>query len=382
MPLLLNNQELESVFDMPACIEALYSGLKALSRRDAVRRPRIDLLVPTSRAGEFGCFSSMEGVIRGGYYALRLKPDIISWPVVDGVRRRETYCIEPGVYGGLILVFRAENAELVAIMNDGFIQHMRVGGTAALGAKYLARADAETVGILGSGGMARSYAMGFAAVRKIKRLKAYSPNREHLEKYCREMAEKLRLEVEPVKTAREAVQGAEIVAACTNSLEPVLNGSWLEEGAYVANVTSRELDQESLKRITLVGYLVFEKDPLALSEFTDFGFEIKTNVMAYVGGSADEREKIPGGKEGGLHFPNARKAPCVEWDTDHPLGRKNDQEIAFLAELAGSNTSGLASSGIQGLQFAAAAGRAYELAAQKSLGIRLDRKLFLQDIPT
>lgn len=123
--LLLNNQELESVLDMRSSIEALFQGLKAYARGDAARRPRVDIFAPTSRAEEFASFSSMEGIIRGGYYALRLKPDIISWPVVDGIKRRATYCVEPGLYGGLILLFSAENGALLAIMNDGFIQHMR-----------------------------------------------------------------------------------------------------------------------------------------------------------------------------------------------------------------------------------------------------------------
>ena len=125
MTLLLNNQELESAIEMPSCIEALYEALKAYNRKDAARRPRIDIFAPTSRSEEFACFSSMEGIVRGGYYAIRIKPDIISWPEVDGVKRRVTYCYRPGLYGGVILVFKTENAELVAIMNDGFIQHMR-----------------------------------------------------------------------------------------------------------------------------------------------------------------------------------------------------------------------------------------------------------------
>ena len=149
--LILNNRELESAVDMPSCIEALYGALKAYNRNDAARRPRIDIFAPTPRAEEFACFSSMEGIVRGGYYAIRIKPDIISWPEVNGMKRRVTYCYEPGLYGGLILVFKTENAELVAIMNDGFIQHMRVGATAALGARYLARSNAEIVGMIGSG---------------------------------------------------------------------------------------------------------------------------------------------------------------------------------------------------------------------------------------
>jgi len=380
--LLLNNQELECVLDMPSSIEALYQGLKAYARGDAARRPRIDVFAPTSRAAEFACFSSMEGIIRGGYYAIRLKPDVISWPVVDGVKRRVTYCVEPGLYGGLILLFSAENAALVAIMNDGFIQHVRVGATAALGARYLSRSDAAVVGMIGSGGMARALALGFSAVRKLRRIKAYSPNPEHLTYYCREMSEKLGVEVVPVKSAREAAQGSEIVASCTNSMAPVLEGRWLEPGMYVANVTRRELDEEVPRRITLVGYLVFDGDPLKLGGFSDANFEIRTNALAYVAGQTEERLRIPRESEKEMVLPNAGWAPCVDWETGESTGRRQPHDIAFLAELAGSNLGGLASSGVQGIQFAAIAGRAYELAVERGLGTRLDLRSFLQDIPT
>lgn len=382
MVLILNNHELESAIDMPSCVEALYEALKAYNRKDAARRPRIDIFAPTSRPDEFACFSSMEGIVRGGYYAIRIKPDIISWPEDNGLRRRVTYCYQPGLYGGLILVFRTENAELVAIMNDGYIQHMRVGATAALGARYLARASAEIVGMIGSGGMARSFALGFAAVRKLKKIKAYSPNRDHLRSYCKEMSEKLGIEVVPVKNGAEAISGSDIVASCTNSMEPVIEGRRLEPGMFVANVTRRELDKEVSPRVTLVGYLAFQADPLRLDGFSDDNFEIRANVLAYVAGQPEERQRIPAGKEKEITFPNARWVPCVDWETGKPMGHRSDEDIALLAELAGSNSRGLASSGIQGLQFASVAGRAYELASARGLGKSLDSQLFLQDIPT
>ncbi len=383
MVLILNNNELESVLDMPSCVDALYEGLKAFGRGDAVRRPRIDLFAPTSRPDEFACFSSMDGVVRGGYYAIRIKPDIVSWPILNGLRHRMTYCYQPGFYGGIILVFRTENAELVAIMNDGYLQHMRVGATAALGAKYLARSDARVVGILGSGGMARSFALGFSAVRSIETIKVYSPNREHRVTYCGEMSKKLGVQVIPCERPQDAVLESDIVASCTTSREPVLEGQWLKPGVHLANVANRELDREAFERITIVGYLTFDRDPLRLSGFTDHNFDIRAEVMAYLSGQPDERERIPRSWYKEVRMPNARWVPCLDWETLRPRGRECEEDITFLAEVAGSNfQSGLASSGIQGLQFACVAGRAYELASARGLGKPLDLHLFLQDIPT
>jgi ornithine cyclodeaminase/alanine dehydrogenase-like protein (mu-crystallin family) len=259
---------------------------------------------------------------------------------------------------------------------------MRVGATAALGAKYLARSDAKIVGILGSGGMARSFVTGFATVRKIQIVKAYSPNPQHLSVFCREMSEKLGIEVTAEKNASEAIRGADIAASCTNSLEPVFHGRWLEPGMHVAHVSNRELDAETLRRITAAGYLAFKDEPLVLSGFSDDNFQLRAGVMAYVAGQPQERDIIPKAREGEFQMTNARWVPCVDWRTETPLGRESDEDITLLAELASTFPSGLASSSIQGIQFASVAGIAYERAASSGLGKHMDRSLFLQDIPT
>lgn len=381
--LILNNRDLESVLDMKSCINALYDGLRAHSRGDAARRPRIDLFTPTSRPDEVACFSSMEGIVRNGYYAIRIKPDIKSWVDVDGYKRNISYCVEPGRYGGLILLYRTENAELVAIMNDGYVQHMRVGATAALGAKYLARPNASTAGILGSGGMARSFAQGFSAVRNITKYKVFSPNRSHLKTYCSEMSSKLQVEFVPMDTAEQVVKDADIVASCTDSMKPVIDGRQLEPGMYAANVSGREVGQDFYDRISLVGYLTFKEDPLNIAAFTDDNFEIRMKVMAYVSGQPDERERIPKLRERRIFMPECRWVPCVDWQTEKTLGRTSDEDITLLAELSGSNfQGGVSSSGIQGLQFASVAGAAYQLAAAQNVGHALDSEMFLQDMRT
>ena len=381
--LILNNRDLESVLDMKTCIKSLYEGLRAYSRGDAARRPRIDLFTPTLRPNETACFSSMEGIVKNGYYAIRIKPDIKSWVDIDGFKRNVSYCVQPGQYGGLILLYRTENAELVAIMNDGYLQHMRVGATAALGAQYLARPNATTAGILGSGGMARSFAQGFSAVRNIKKYKVFSPNRNHLNAYCREMSSKLQVEFIPMDDAEQVIKDSDIVASCTDSMTPVINGRWLEPGMYAANVSGREVGQDFYDRITLVGYLAFKEDPLKIAAFSDDNFEIRMKVMAYVSGQPNERERIPSLRERRIFMPDCGWVPCVDWQSETAVGRTRDEDITLLAELSGNNfQGGVSSSGIQGLQFACVAGAAYELASGQNLGQTLDTQIFLQNIRT
>ena len=389
MAKLLSNADIAAVCDMRSCIAALHEGIAAMARRDAVRRPRIDLLAPAEGPGEYSCFSTMDGLIRGKYYALRIKPDIISWPVIDGRRRRVTYCMEPGLYGGLVLLFSAKDARLLAIMNDGYVQHMRVGALAGIGARYLARPDASVVGMIGSGGMARSYLEAFCAERPIERVKAFSPNRANLDRFCAEMAAELSIRVEPQASAEAAVRDTHIVATCTNASEPVLRGEWIAAGAHIANVTPWEVDRSTMERIDVVGYLL-DRPRLDVRGYRDDAFEVRQSVICYVAGQTEERAGIP--TEDRVHqlaFSRARWGACVDWESGTTVSRPRDNEVTILAELAlmampeGERIrSNLASDGIQGLQFAAVAGCAYELAEAAKLGIELPQTHFLQDIPT
>jgi len=389
MPIYLNNHDQEKAITATEAIEALEGGLRQFARGDAVRRPRFDNLIPTRRPEEFFSFSSMEGGVREpGYYALRIKPDIVSWPIINVMRRRVTYCSRPGLYGGLVLLFNVDNAELLAIMNDGFVQHYRVAATAALGVKYLAKPDAKILGMIGSGGMARSFAETFCVVRKITAIQVFSPNRQHRETYAREVSQKVGCEVIPVNSAREAVRGADIVATCTNSYDPVIQGEWLEPGTHLANVTAYELSSDVFTRIDVVGLLV-RRTPMSLAGYVDDDFGVRVDAMTYAAGTPEERAKIPAsartlGREERERFPHARYVDCVNWKTGEAHRRLRKDEITTLENNSYGTPPGDAahSAGIQGIQFASVGGRIYERAREKGLGKELPLDMFLQDIPT
>src|SRR5712692_9467125 len=218
MPIFLSNADQEQCITPADAIEAFENGVRQFARHDAVRRPRIDCFMPAAQPGEFFCFSSMEGTIRyPGYHALRIKPDMVSWPTVDGSRRRVSYCSRPGLYGGLVFLFDVHNAELLAIMNDGFVQHVRVAASAALGIRYLSNPQSKVMGMIGSGGMARWFALITAVVRPIERIQVYSPNRAHLEAYRDEMQARLSCEIVAVNNPHEAADEADILCLCTSS---------------------------------------------------------------------------------------------------------------------------------------------------------------------
>ena len=384
MPLFLNNEDQAQCITPAEAINAMENAVRQLARGDAVRRPRIDNLLPTARSDDFFSFSSMEGGIRNpGYYALRIKPDIVSLPIVRGVQRRVSYSYRPGLYGGLVLLYRVDNAELLAIMNDGYIQHMRVAATAALGLRYLSNPAARVMGILGSGGMARVFAMVAKVVRPIERIQVYSPNRDRLELYCSEMAGTLGCEVLRMDSPEAVAHGADILSACTNSMEPVIQAEWIRPGVHLTNVRAPELAPDVYAKIEIVGVLV-RRTPMSIVGLIDDDFAYRMDAMSYAGGQPDERARIPAGAPSHNRYPNAKHVDCCQWESGEPYRRGRPDEITTLA----NNSNGIeegdagASAGIQGIQFACVGGRIYERARELDVGRELPLDMFLQDTPT
>jgi len=359
--LLIDNQEVEQLLDMKGCLEALEIAYDDLLKGDAVYRPRLDVWVPCDRPDGYYRWGTMEGASRKmGVFAIRMKSDVVYWP--DGVTE-EKYCIRPGTFCGLVLLFSVRNGEPLAMINDGILQHMRVGACAGLGAKYLARPDATVVGIFGSGGMARSYLEAFNEVRRLKRVKVYSPTRAHREAYAEEMGRKLGIAVEPVDRPEAAVRGAHIVAACTDSTRVVFDEpDWLEEGAHITCVRACEIGPRVVKRCDLSVKLGRNT-----VDTMDEGMVRLHGNVGYIAGQPEERSRIPNPEVDNYRGDFFRY--FMDLKAGKIPGRTSLEQITFFIN-----------AGTQGLQFAACAGKVYQLAREKGAGREIPTEWFLQDI--
>lgn len=162
------------------------------------------------------------------------------------------------VGSGLVLVFDAETGRLRAVLLDnGYLTELRTGAAGALAALLLARAQLRVVGILGAGSQARYQLEALCAARRPGRARVWSRRREAAESYAREMSARLGLPIEAVGSAREAVEGSDLVATTTTARQPVLLADWVRPGLHVTAVGSdspekQELEAEVLARADLV----------------------------------------------------------------------------------------------------------------------------------
>jgi alanine dehydrogenase len=196
--LLIDNAAVAAVLEVPAVIAVLEQAYRDLAAGDAVCRPRIDVRLPTGHEQQVYQWGSMEGgSVTSGYFAIRMKSDVLVEREYAGTRTQEKHCLRPGTFCGLVFLLSARTGEPLAILNDGIVQHLRVGADAAIGTRYAAREDARVLGLLGSGGMARSHLEALLRVRRLERVQVFSPTREHRERYAAEMRDQHGLEVSP-----------------------------------------------------------------------------------------------------------------------------------------------------------------------------------------
>jgi alanine dehydrogenase len=370
--LLIDNDVVSRVASPGDCIEIQEEAFADLQTGRAIHRPRIDVYAPCSREDGYYRWSSMEGVtVRPGpYFAMRIKSDIAFWPrSADGRWTEKKFCVEPGLYCGLILLFSTETGAPLAMINDGALQHFRVGGGAGLGAKYLSRSNSKVVGLLGAGGMAKAYLQAFTKVRAIEQARVYSPTVANRQSFAQEMSRALGIEVLPVETAEDALRGADIVASCTDSMEPTIRAEWLKPGMHVTNVGPYEIDQTCLARFDLkVRQGEAGSGSEALRETSRLRREVGQSPLAYVAGTEEEMRRLPPRPPGRVGFGGA--FPHVaELITGSCAGRTSPEQITFYHNF-----------GNQGLQFACIGGMVFERARQQGLGRSLPDEWFLETV--
>ena len=248
--IILNNEEVSTVLSMENCLRHLEAAYNELAGGSAVNRPRSDLYLPSTASGGIYCFKTMEGgLAREKVVALRLNSDVIKWEEKGGRIIKDKVPAAPGnKWVGLVLLFSAETGEPLAIFPDGIIQGIRVAASSALAARFLARADAEVVGILGSGWQARAHAKAMCAVRGIKRILVYSPTKTNRENFAVEVEKELGVAVNAVESGEAVADAADILVAATNSVSRVVPPEWLKPGLHVTCVKITELGDETLAK--------------------------------------------------------------------------------------------------------------------------------------
>ena len=173
-----------------------------------------------------------------GYAAVRV------YSGYQGTNRSEVICL-----------FNWEDMEMSAIISDYHLHAIRTASPYGVAAKYLARENAQTLGVIGTGRYAKGFVQACCAVRDIRHIKAYSRSAENRRRFREEMTAVLGIEVVTVESGREAVEGTDIMLLATSGNTVVFEGDWLEPGVLVMSLAPGEFDEATVEgsRVFLSG---------------------------------------------------------------------------------------------------------------------------------
>ena len=112
----------------------------------------------------------------------------------------------------------------------------------------MAREDACVVGLLGAGAQAASQLLGLAAVRQLESVRVFSPTADRRRAFAERLGLRLGVPVQATPGPREAIEGADIILAATNSAAPVIEADWLIPGMHVGFIREFEMSDAVLAR--------------------------------------------------------------------------------------------------------------------------------------
>ena len=345
MVLVLKNDQMENLLPMSEEIEAIEHAFRELGEGKAMNAPRARLRTPWKEEGGQYYFNNIMGLVPGiKSMALRIDSSFSKDIQVGGSKRR----VYPGDFIGLVMLFDMDTCEILALMDDHFISTMRVGATSAVASKYLARKDSEVMGLLGSGEQAKTQVTAHAYVHPLKQIKVYSPTKQNRERFAKELSQETGIEVTPVASAEAAIRGSDIVTAATNTVDPVIQGKWIEAGMHMNSIVGgdgflprKELDDDAVMKANLI--VVGYKPQIFLDKQAEFHDRLERGLV-----KAEDLHEL-----GELLDGKCR-------------GRESDQEITFF-----KNNTGM------GIQFAATARKMYEKAKEKGIGAELPLDIFM-----
>ena len=211
-----------------------------------------------------------------------------------------------------ILLLDPETGALQAIMDGRYITEARTAAVSAVSARFLARRDASTLAIIGSGVQARSHLEAFAEVRQLTDVRVWSPKVLSRERFVSDVSGHVSVSVRATNTAEDAVRGADLIVLATSSTTPVLEDGWVAAGAHVVSVGACRPDQR-------------EMDPALVARARLY---VDSRAAALV-----ESGDVVMGLAGGLFDPSHIRGELGEVVLGRVGGRESDDDITIFKSL-------------------------------------------------
>ena len=354
MVLLINNEDVGRLLTIKDVMRVLDEAYLDLDKGLTANRPRTFTFSPTDN-GRFVA-NTHEGLIRNkGVYDIRIVTHSRHDPTVDPTK---VNYFHGALNCSLDLLYDINSGDLLAIIHDGYLQKIRVQATNAIAARFMARKNAHSMALIGSGWQATAAIESMRFVRPIQKVNVFSRNVEKRKNFVQKMRVVYKdMDIQDFDSAEQAVRGADMVVAATNSKVPVCKGAWIEKGMHLTGVLPYEFDLDCYKKADYI--VIFNR--------------LHGRDYTLRRGPEEEPLDIP------PHAKLLEGAPEIaDLVSEKVPGRKTEDQITIFAN--GGHGWGHDGGPGYGIQFTAMAKLIYDLAKERGVGRQLPLEWFQQDV--
>ncbi len=145
-----------------------------------------------------------------------------------------------------IVLLDSTTGELLSVMDGRYITEARTAAVSAVSTDLLARSDAGTLAIVGSGVQAKSHLRALGRVRPLTEVRVWSPSERSRQTFVDEMQPETAAPIAAATSAEAAVADADLIVLATASRAPVVSNEWIADGAHVVAVGACRPDQREM----------------------------------------------------------------------------------------------------------------------------------------
>jgi ornithine cyclodeaminase len=264
---LLTEDHVASLLSMAELVPAMEAAVARFSAREVLQPVRTVLSVGPTRA----YFGLMPAYIE--------QPPRLGAKLVTVFNENHTRGLPSHL--ATILLLDSETGALLAVMDGRYITESRTAAVSAVSVRHLARADASTLAIVGSGVQARSHLEAYAEVRTLRDVRVWSPRERSRARFVDDMSGRVAARLHNCASAQEAVEGADLVVLATSSPVPVVEDDWVAAGAHVVSVGACRPDQREMSpQLLRRGRVFVDSRDAALVESGDIVMGIREHYIS------------------------------------------------------------------------------------------------------
>jgi ornithine cyclodeaminase len=238
----INKEKIAELLPMKECIAVMEKAFRSLANGECVQPLRSLMWLPDKS----GLLGMMPGYAGG--------PGVMGCKIISVFHGNK----EAGLpsHQGVVVLFESKNGQPILILDANEITAIRTAAASALATKLLARENAETLAIIGTGEQAERHIEAICLIRKIKQVNLWGRSEKNVNELAQKMQEKFKIVFTVTKNVPEAVETADIICTVTSSSQPVLKGEWITRGAHInavgaCTIHARELDTGAITKSSL-----------------------------------------------------------------------------------------------------------------------------------